>query len=172
MKVTFSKDGTIAFEVNTTADAVALARALQNGTVLPSAPAAAVVPPVVAAFVEQPQSETLDFDEAAEVVESVLSNPPRRRGNNGVRHVKKVIEDEQKGRIAAREMGLSYGQYIVWEYLVSQDSRKNGVTADMVNRRLPGSSRSASSQRLQKLTAKGYAERVSQGRYKAAIPGS
>lgn len=171
MKVTFSKDGTIAFEVNTTADAVALARALQNGTVPPSAPAAAVVPPVVAAFVEQPQSETLDFDEAAEVAESVLSNPPRRRGN-GVRHVKKVIEDEQKGRIAAREMGLSYGQYMVWEYLVSQDSRKNGVTADMVNRRLPGSSRSASSQRLQKLTAKGYAERVSQGRYKAAIPGS
>ena len=168
MKVTFSKDGTIAFEVNTTADAVALARALQNGTVPPSAPAAAV-PPVVAAFVEQPQSEMLDFDEAAEVVESVLSNPPRRRGT---RHVKKVIEDEQKGRIAAREMGLSYGQYIVWEYLVSQDSRKNGVTADMVNRRLPGSSRSASSQRLQKLTAKGYAERVCLGRYKAAIPGS
>ena len=161
MKVTFSKDGSIAFEVNTTADAVELARALQNGAIPSLAPAEKVAPAVVPFVSDDPE---LDFDEAAEIEDAIASLPRKARG-------KKVSFEEQKGRIAAKEMGMSYSHYIVWDFLVNQDHRKHGVTADMIVRHLK-ITRGAASQRMQKLVGKGYAVRVSQGRYKAAIAGS
>ena len=68
---------------------------------------------------------------------------------------------------AAKEMSLSIGHYQVWEFLVDNDARTRGIGPEDVARRFK-ITRSSANQRLIILVKKGYAERISFGKYKAA----
>ena len=171
MKVTLNVDGSVSFEVETAADAIALATALKgtaNGALGGEWPPArpATKPKTVTEAV-MGVDVPLDFDvdeveaaEAADDLKTHFSRPKKAR--------KARTYDASPERIkAAKEMGLSVGHYQVWEFLVDNDSRTRGIGPEDVARRFK-ITRSSANQRLIILVRKGYAERISFGRYKAA----
>lgn len=171
MKITLGSDGSVSFEVNSAADAIALVRELQaaaplNGE-LPDdfPPARPEIKPrtVFEAVHGHDESEEIDFAEAAEV-ESVVRTtfePPVRKRKA------RTYEATPERLAAAKEMGLRFGSYQIWEFLVDNESRTRGMSVDDVMRRFK-LTRSAAGQRLVKLVEHGYATRVSRGHYKPA----
>lgn len=155
MKVTLNTDGTVAFDVATAAEAIALARALQNGAHV--APQAEVV-----SDVELDE----DDEDAAEAVDTAM----RELGGRVVAvECAKRPDDASIKRAAAKAAGLSIQHYVVWEYLVDKDGSRGGVSVDQVMRKFH-ISRSAANQRLMILEKKGFATRVGRGQYRAATP--
>lgn len=141
MKVTLNTDGTVAFEVATAAEAIALARELQHGTAVEE----------VAVEADSPvESETV-----------VLPEMTRRRGA-----IKRYEETLVK---ASESVGLTVPYYLVWDFLLQHETTRGGVSATQIARAFR-ISQAAASQRLCMLHKEGYAERVSTGRYRATMP--
>lgn len=167
MKVTIHQDGSVTFDVESAAD-IALAREFSasngNGEAFPP-PRPAVKPASVEeAVLGKSVPDDDDEDTEEEFGDIVLpAAPVAERRKRQVR----TYEATPDRLNAAKEMGVAFGHYQVWEFLVDNDSRSHGVTSMDVMRRFK-ITRGSANQRLIRLTKLGYAKRVGRGAYKAA----
>jgi len=70
---------------------------------------------------------------------------------------------------AADSAGLTQAQYLVWDYMVQHENSPDGVTCAAIARNLRITNMAASS-RCQALVGRGFAQRISRGRYRAVCP--
>jgi len=86
-----------------------------------------------------------------------------------VNSAEEAVADNAELAAAADSAGLTKAQYLVWDYLVQHENVNDGVTCAAIARELKITNMAASG-RCQTLVEKGFAERITRGRYRAVCP--
>lgn len=145
MKVTINLDGSVSFEVDSAADALALAKAIQNGA---------------SALVEKPKPKTVA--EATKTADPLWDEAKKPVKSKSKRPSKELLD-------MARAAGMTVASYVVWEFLVSREDDRRGVSIGEIAHHFHITN-AAAGQRLVSLRKDGFCVRVGSGRYKAATP--